>query len=310
MRQLTTALVFLWPFLVGIVAVVTRWSAKSVFHPLSRLALQAGEISGTNLKERLAAQDDAEFGELAAHLNAMLDRLESAARREEQFAIDVAHELRTPLAVMRIQIETALLRERAVVEYQGALITLLAEVVRLTEITESLLLSTAGASAPVPEIDFRSLVELRVEYWRPKFVEAGLKLSTETESARLSVLPAEARVVVDNLLANALKFSSPSGETHVSIVAFREGVELAVSNDGSPLPAELGERVFERFVRGDTGRNSSTAGQGIGLAICKRIVESRGGTIFLRETVNGPCFVCSWPLNPDTSPLTKEPGLG
>ncbi|MFZ4508143.1 MAG: sensor histidine kinase [Fimbriimonas sp.] len=297
LRQLGDVLAILWLPLVGLVAFATWRSALSVFEPLNRLASQASEISGKQLDQRLAIQDEAEFGILASQLNAMLDRLESSARREEQFSGDAAHELRTPLAILRTQIETVLLKDRSTSDYRDALAALLREVDRLTATTESLLATARASSTPAPIVDIGPLVEQAVDRWRVRFAESGRTLNCQTEPAFVAMLPAELTILLDNLLQNAHRYTPPRGKTEVTLTSKGNTVELSVRDDGPGIAEDLAETIFSRFVRGESSRNSTTGGIGIGLSLCKKIVESRQGSISVRPVPVGALFVCRWPAD-------------
>jgi signal transduction histidine kinase len=280
----------LWVLLLPLTLLVgaaTWLAAHAVFKPLERLNRQAAEISGTNLALRLSSDDRAEFGAFAEQLNQMLARIEAAVAREEGFASDAAHELRTPLAIMRTRIETTLLQDRSPGEYVESHQTLLAEVERLTRVADALLHSAAEPQAPAPDQDAAPIVAQAVEEWQPRFEERLVQLTASSGKTLLPIPADELRIVVDNLLENALRFSSSGGVVSLTL----DNRELSVADQGPGVPESQREAVFERFFRLDDHRNRLSGGSGIGLAVARRLVQGRGGTI----RCEGSRFVCSWP---------------
>jgi len=296
-KQLAAVLVFLWFPLTLLVALVTYLSARSVFHPLSKLTEQASSISGSQLGSRLDTADKAEFGEFAQSLNRMLDRIEETVRREDQFASDAAHELRTPLAILRTQVETTLLRPRSETEYVQSHQALLVELDRLNRIVEALLRTARQKSQEAPIIDLEPVVHLCAGRWLDRFVSQQIFMDVSTQPIQARITAEEFEVVLDNLLDNALRFSPPESTVKVTMLAVDDTVRLTVSDQGQGIPTELGDSVFERFVRAGSDRNRKSGGSGIGLAVCRKILEGRNGSIQIESTgPDGTSIRCILPI--------------
>jgi len=285
LTNLDRILILMWFPLTMSVWLIVGYTARAVFRPLERLTAQAVEMSGNDLADRLDTADQAEFGAFALQLNAMLERIQSTVKRGEQFSQDAAHELRTPLAILRTRLETALLQPRTPAEYQETLARAVKDIERLTNLSESLLRSARGEAAPAPPADLISYLDLAPDRWRPRFFSKSVDLvfdpgSTATNRPRSKILPDELAIVIDNLLDNALRYSPPA--SMVTIRLAREGnlASVTVRDQGMGVPPDLGDRIFDRLVRADDSRNRESGGAGIGLAVCRQIIQSRGGQMF------------------------------
>lgn len=287
LHRLAEILVLLYLPLVGLVGGTTWLAARATFRPLESLTRQAAELGGTDVGRRLAVQDDAEFGSFAEQLNSMLDRLEAMVRRQEQFAADAAHELRTPLTIVRGKIETTLLRKREQGDYEKTLNAVLAEMERLSGLVEGLLQSARSVSEPAPPMNLRPAVELVTQRWKDPFRERNVRLSLEAEDAVACMKEDEIACILDNLLGNALRHSPSKSECRVRLYRASERAVLEVTDQGPGVSKELEGKVFERFVRGEPSRNRMKGGFGIGLSICKQILQSRHGYIEVENNLEG-----------------------
>lgn len=287
----------LWLPLTLLVGGATWLGAQSVFRPLERMSHQAAAISGSNRSERIAIQDRAEFGEFAAQLNQMLERIEQTRTREEEFASDAAHELRTPLAILRMRIETTLLKERQPTEYVKSLMAMLEEIGSLTQMIESLLQTARSQSVVADPIELEPVVWESVSRWEDTFRSKGVRIETTAEPVRAAILPEELRIILDNLMSNALRFSPDGGLVRVDLYRESNEAVLTVIDEGLGIPEEVRERVFDRFYRAESSRNRESGGAGVGLAVCKKILELRSGAIRVKDTEMGTCIECRLPAD-------------
>ena len=267
------------------VPVITAGAAGGIFllvgramAPVEAMRRQAEGISTTNLARRVPeprAHD--EIGRLARTMNQMLDRIQQGYEREQTFAADAAHELRTPLASLGAQLESG--------EMCSA--DLLAEVRRLQRTVDDLLLLGAAESLPGPErlplVDFEDIV-------REEIRRASIAGVPAIDASR--VVPAAVRGdavqlghAVRNILENALRYGG--GKVEVELSEAGGSVILAVSDDGPGIPPADRERVFERFTRLDEGRSRSRGGAGLGLAIVRRVAQQHGGTPWIEDSSMG-----------------------
>jgi two-component system OmpR family sensor kinase len=265
--------------------------SRSITRPINAIALTASEISARNLARRIELSGlDQELVGLAAILNEMFARLEAAFDRQSRFTSDASHELRTPLAVIHAHAELALSRPRSADEYRETLAACLKAAGRMGTLVDGLLtLARADAGRLDPqfrEVDLRSVVEEVIDQYRPQAAAAGIELSTaidEPVSVRGDVTLL-ARVS-SNLLSNALRYTPTGGHVHVTLsAAGLDAAVLAVEDTGCGIPLEDQSKVFERFFRADKARTRSQGGNGLGLAICKSLVEAHHGSIGFTST--------------------------
>ena len=284
----------LWLPLTAVIWLVTWIAARATFRPLQSLTQQATEMSATRLSDRLAVGDDGEFGAFAKQLNGFLDRLEATVRREEQFASDAAHELRTPLTIIQGQMETALLKERGAPEYRETLSVALKEVERLSSLVEALLGSARATSVLSEPAELSTVLDQVEARWIDRFVAAKVNLEFECSDAMVLALPEEIECVLDNLLDNALRHSPAGSTCRVSGAADDGFLHMTVTDEGCGIPEQAMPHIFERLMRAEKSRTRGSGGFGIGLATCKRILESRGGRIEGKNRPEGGAEFSFW----------------
>lgn len=286
----------LWLPLVAAVGFATWLAAKATFGPLERLAKEAEAFSVESLSSRLEIRDVGEYREFVQRLNRFLEKLEHSVRREERFLADAAHELRTPLTVLRGHIETTLMRSRTPEEYRATLRTLFQETERMANLVELLLHSALPTLERLEGMDLAEAAERAHARWVDRFADAGVTLELHSEPAKVNAPEAEIDVVLDNLMSNGLR-ASPTG-TLCSINVKKSGssARISVTDEGTGIPSEHATRIFERFARVDTGRSRRDGGFGIGLSLCKRIVDSSGGHIWVEPNDGkGSTFIVELP---------------
>lgn len=264
---------------------LAHWLSGRALLPVREMAEMVRTISDQDLRQRVHTDlpADDELGHLAATFNGMLERLEHSFASLRQFTADAAHELRTPLAMMRTRVEVTLRSDRSEAVYREALNDLLGEIDRLSGITDRLLMlarADAGTLAPNEEsFDLPDLLEEVVDHWRsagPGGVVLDAKIPLD---GRIRADRALLRLVFDNLLDNAYKHSPRGGRVTLRVGRQNGSWVVDVTDQGSGIPADLRPLLFHRFARGDASR--SGGGAGLGLAICAAIVELHGGSIEL-----------------------------
>jgi signal transduction histidine kinase len=286
---LRTVLLVAFPLLVAALAVVMWRVVGAALAPVEALRVGAAEISLAGRPASLpvpAAHD--EVHRLAVTLNDMLARLDRARQRQRAFVADAAHELRSPLANMRTELEVAQRLRAADTDLPALLRDLLTDTTRLSTLVDDLLLlaraddagSRPGSTEPL------DLAELA------RAVAAGYPGPPVTASASAPAWtvgdPAALRRVVANLLDNAVRHAGDR-----VVLAVEPGAEqhlLTVTDDGPGIPPADRERVFDRFTRLDDARARDAGGAGLGLAIVRELVRRHGGTVTLADAdpVGGP----------------------
>ena len=284
-RVLGITLLLAYPPLVVIMALIAWRVIGSTLRPVETLRSGAARISGNDQDERLAVPESAdEIRALALTLNDMLDRLAVARGRQRAFVADAAHELRSPLASMRTQLEVAQHLGEG-----GELATdLLADGVRLSTLVEDLLLlARAGSDSRHPptraSLDVRALLVTTAERYGgarvPVSVAAGPAVYANVNSEEL-------RRALANLVDNAVRHAG--SQVVLAVHTEGGGAVLTVIDDGPGIPAEERERVFERFARLDDARDRDAGGTGLGLAIVKELLRRSDGSISLQDNPSGP----------------------
>jgi len=263
--------------------------------PLRALARTIAQVREPALTHRFdAATAPPELRAVVARLDELLARLGATLARERELTAEVAHELRTPLAGLRVTIEVALARERSTAHYRETLATTLAITVQTERLVTTLLaLARLEAGATVLELADVAVDEVVREALAPvtvRIAERELALTTELETVELATDRAQLEVVVHNLLDNAVAYADHGGTVAVSLTR----TELRVTNTGCRLTPAEAPLVFQRFWRGDAARTVGSH-TGLGLAMCQRLLALLGGTIDV--VVDGDTFtaVVTWP---------------
>jgi two-component system, OmpR family, sensor kinase len=247
--------------------------------PVEAMRRRAAAISAETPGERLpvpATRDELE--RLGETLNEMLARLEDALRRERDFVADAGHELRTPLALLRTELELALRHGDSAEELRGAIGRSAAEVDRIAQLAEDLLLLARSERGRLPlhvERLETSEVLARVAdrfAWRAEDARRLLRISSP-DGLVVSADRLRLEQALGNLVDNALRHGS--GAITLSAVQADGSVELHVADEGHGIPGDFLDRAFDRFARADGARPSG--GAGLGLSIAKAIAEAHGG---------------------------------
>jgi signal transduction histidine kinase len=238
----------------------------------------------------------------------MISRLEQAFERERRFTADASHELKTPLAVLRGDIEVALRRERTPDEYRRVLQSSLEEIARLTKLTEDLLtLARSDAGESVLELEQVQLDQLASEaraYIAPLAESAGIALSYDVPSSPIAVEGDQKRLkqLLVNLLDNAIKYTPAGGSSRLALAVEDTNAVIEVTDTGRGIPSAALPHIFERFYRQTDPRDSRVTGFGLGLAISKWIVDAHGGMIEVdSQEGRGSKFTVRLPLSASTA---------
>jgi heavy metal sensor kinase len=318
---------YMWRFLVllllavpaalALAAVAGQSIARRALEPLDQMNARAESITAHNLHDRLdVANPDDELGQMATAFNNLLQRLEQAFFQLHRFTADAAHELRTPLSVLRATSEVALQEQRSADQYRNALSSVLEEAVRLNATIDSLLLLARAESTQPGEqqsiFPIKPLVGEVLSFLEILLEERDIRVVEEigcAENANVLGDRSLLRVAFLNVLHNAVKFS-PQQSVLVILYTSLEGSTpamcITVQDQGPGIIPGEEERVFDRFFsRSDTAAGSP-AGAGLGLAIAKLVIERAGGSIRfdMNSEAGARCVVCLPVATSDSS----EPG--
>jgi len=285
--------------------------AGRALRPIESVTAELDAIGPTNLSSRLTVPPVGdEVARLTAEINSLLERLERASATERRFASDAAHELRTPLAVLRTGLEVALARERTAAENRAALGAAHREALSLCRIADELLmLSRLNGEVMVDrhKLNLRALLSEIAATVGPLAQAREIKLTVSApEDVFVNGNEGHLRRLIVNLLDNALKFTPAGGSIDVGLKSDANRAILRVADTGEGIhPAEL-PHIFDRFFR---GAGSPGEGSGLGLSLCREIARAHGGEIAAANLPSGGCaFVVTIALyredpNRATAPL-------
>lgn len=270
------------------------WLAGRAVRPVHEVIDQAEAIGAGSLDRRIRAYADTrEYHRLVEVLNTMLDRIQRVFEAQMRFTADASHELRSPLTVLRGEIELALRRDRPSEEYRRVLESSQEEILRLTRITEDLLTlaraDAGGLRDGEDRMEPREVAERIVQRFRPRAREKALTLSLRVDAeGPVALDPGLVGQLLWNLVDNAVKFTPRGGDVEVSVTRAPGRLEIEVRDTGPGLGPDAA-RVFDPFVRLDPARTpgEETSGTGLGLAIVRTIVDGYGGRVTASDSPEG-----------------------
>ncbi len=289
------------------VLLVGSIQARRIVAPVRALADAARRVAGGEFAQIPVTSQD-ELGEMALAFNTMAAELKQQHSLRRRVMADIAHELRTPLSVLQIDLESI---EDGLTEPTPEVVTRLREEVallnRLVEDLRMLSLAEAGElQLEIQPVEVDHLVQVAVERVRGAAREKGVSLTSELPDGLPEVAGDTQRLsqVLSNLLSNALRHTS-QGERIIVSAQQMDGdkLQIAVQDSGEGIPAEELPHVFERFYRTDHARSRDTGGSGLGLAIARSLVEAHGGRIWAESAEGeGSTFTFSLPLAIEPQP--------
>jgi len=280
------------------------WLTGRAIRPIQQIAEAANRISSGNLSERVPVADEGnELGLLGRALNSTFARLEAAFARQRQFTADAAHELRTPLAVMIVEAQTALSRQRDAAEYRETVESCLETAQQMRVLTESMLTlarADSGDNAlPRSPVDLMETARAAAERIRPLAEATAVRILSDLAPATVFCNPDRLSQLITNLVRNAIDYNRPDGEVRISTASTPDGTILTIADSGIGIAATDLPHIFERFYRVDKSRSRAQGHVGLGLAICKAIVEAEHGTIEVSSELNvGTAFTVRLPESP------------
>jgi signal transduction histidine kinase len=297
--------------LLGLVAVLAtlNWLRRLAV-PGERLVEAARRIESGDYSARVPVRGPGEMRAVARAVNSMSARLEAEEVRRRSVLADMAHELRTPLSIIRGQAEAiADGVYPASPEQMGPILAATRTLEKVVEDLRTVALADAGAlHLEREQVSLAVLVHETLEGFRPGAAASGVAL-VEDVAADLPAVdadPARLSGVVANLVSNALRYTPAGGTVRVGGHLRRSGVvELVVADTGEGIPPDLLARVFDRFVKG-----AASTGSGLGLAIVRDIVEAHGGSVAIDSTPGaGTTVTLHLPVNPATQEASTGNGL-
>jgi signal transduction histidine kinase len=297
-----TKLLLLTPMVILLAAIGGHLMSRKALRPVAALAAEARRINDRNLEIRLpvpSAED--EISDLSRTLNQMLERIDKAFTSVRTFTGNASHELRTPISLLRTEIEVTLYRTRDSEEYRAVLGRLHKETVRMTSLVENLLsLARADGGAEtvtLAPMQINLLFSQVAGTWKCAMDQALLDFSVEMPGDDLIVLGDAHGIprLLSILLENASKYTPPGGSVKLTASTDGERITLSVHDTGSGIDPAHRTKIFDRFYRATPAGGAVPAGSGLGLSLGKWVAE-RHGTELSVESEPGRGSVFSFSL--------------
>ncbi|MBN2115153.1 MAG: HAMP domain-containing protein [Anaerolineales bacterium] len=257
--------------------------ARRFVNPLADVIYAARQVASGNLKTRISTKGPQDLRSLSESFNEMASSLERSDRERRGMLADIAHELRTPLSVLRGRLEGIV--DGIYSENGTEVSTALEQTYLLQRLVDDLHLLTLAESRQLPfdkqNVDIGDLIERALDMFSAEAEERNVSLSFPEKEGDLSVLidPQRFEQVLSNLIGNSLRYVPEGGRVWVTASETPEGVRIAVKDNGSGIPPEDLPFIFDRFWRKEKSRARLSGGTGLGLAIAKQLIEAQGGTI-------------------------------
>ncbi|MBA4389918.1 MAG: hypothetical protein C0399_03165 [Syntrophus sp. (in: bacteria)] len=302
MRKLLIIMIIGIPTSISVAIIVGYFMAKKSLKPVEQIRRAAVKISSSNLDERIDIKGRKdELSRLAETFNAMINRLRDAFQRVNQFSIDVSHELKTPLTILKGETEVTLRKERANEEYKKLLESNLEEIDRMSRIIDDLLLLSKADSKDmklnVENISLRDLLADVCMNMKIVAVNKGIDLAVnELADVRFVGDELKLRRMLLNIIENGIKYTQEGGIVTVSSSIDNGYAYITVQDNGVGISKDDLKYIFDRFYRADRSRKRES-GSGLGLSISKWIAEAHKGTIEVESQLSaGSQFSIKLPL--------------
>lgn len=280
--------------------VITFFISGHALKPLCDFSKKIEEVQAQNLSDsRIEENKFSELNQLSVSYNKMLERLSEAFKLQRQFTANAAHELRTPLAVMQLQIDlyNSSKHPNNDTSAQQTISMITEQTERLSKMVRTLLdMSELQTIARDEEIAISALVEEVLADLEPLAQEKGINLIEKCDNVLLMGSDILIYRLVYNLVENAIKYNFSGGTVTVTATQQNSQLHLTVEDTGNGIPEELKERIFEPFFRLDKSRSRELGGVGLGLALVREIVRVHNGSLLVKNNANsGTTFEVIFP---------------
>ena len=280
-QRFSTQSVIVMAFLVILSVICTYWATGRILRPLSKLTESVQGIDDLHLDHRVATKGaDGEVLALTDSFNRMLDRLENSFSVQKAFAANAAHELKTPLAVIKSSLQVLEMSPQPREEdYREFMADTGKSLERIIQTVEGLLSLANLEAAPVGEtVELRPLLDQAVRELSVRAVESSVSLTASGQADIHGNSHLLYRAIF-NLIENAIKYNRPGGWVSVRLEQNGADVRIRVEDTGTGIEADALPHIFEPFYRADPSRSQQIPGSGLGLSVVKLIVERHGGEI-------------------------------
>lgn len=292
LSNLGMVLIILFPvILIGLFFITSYLAGKSIV-PVVAISETTNRITRTNLNERvvLPANQD-ELYELSYSINKLLDRIEDAMYREQQFTSDASHELRTPLSVLRGTLEVLIRKPRTQEEYESKIQYSLKEIDRMTAIIDQLL--EIARFDTNPELTINSSVEMELllaeilAHRHPDILAKALRIVKQDDcNGSVAIHRFYGRLILDNIIGNAMKYSRQGGQILLRTYEENGGICCEITDSGIGIRQEDIPQLFNPFFRSDALNHKEIKGTGLGLSIAGKAAAKIGATITISSELN------------------------
>ncbi len=271
------------------------WGLRRGLRPLDDLASNAALISTSNwdLNPSAEAMATRELLPLTQAMTSMLDGLRRAFAQQREFLANAAHELKTPVAILKSTLQSLLQRPRSSEEYRAGLEQCLDDMARLEKLLHSMLRlaraeqwAAGSLRRDLAEVDLRTTCEAAVDSVTPLARQHGIEIRVSSNGpVSLRADSEDLELVWTNLLENAVRFTARNSTVQVRVASDPQHAIVEIADSGPGIPPDELPRIFERFHRGDVSRSRDTGGYGLGLSISKAVIEAYGGSIVPKSEV-------------------------
>jgi heavy metal sensor kinase len=303
-RRILVLLLIAGPIVLAATALAAWLLLRKALLPVDRMRQKAEIIGIDRLNERLSVSFTGdELGQLAATLNAMLDRLEAGVLARRQLVADASHELRTPLAAMRAELDVGIRDRNRTESERAVLASVRDDVDRMSRTVDNLMTLARADDGRLElgrsEMDLDELVRSAVSPLQALAAAKQVSVTTSGEPTPVRADPHRLHQALTNLIENAIKYTARDGEVVVSTWRNDHEAGVTVRDNGMGIPREAQAHVFDRFYRADRSRSRESGGSGLGLAICYEIATAHGGRIWVEsEEGVGSTFSIALPADP------------
>jgi len=320
LNTLFIILIIAVPFALMVASLGGQFLANKALKPVDNITQTARMITSQNLNQRIElpkVRD--EISRLIETLNEMISRLDESFQQIKQFSTDASHELKTPLTILKGEVEVMLRRERTSDEYKQTLRSNLEEINRMSQIVDDLLFLSRADIGEIrlnkEEINIAEILKEVIVHMEILAQAKNIRIETSNHHGDIHILGDALRIreLFLNLIENGIKYTENGGSIRITFIKDNlsnnkishnrieseetKFVKIIVSDTGIGIAKEDHERIFDRFFRVDKARSRDQGGSGLGLSICKWIVEAHHGEINIESEIQkGSSFIIKLPL--------------